>query len=75
MQKLRCVLPRIFRSMCNTGCIYREPHIAHAKCLRVSHQSPCAGPCLMTEHCECRRKPGGFEIVIETPKKRIVDME
>ena len=75
MQKARCVLPRVFRSLCDSGCIYREPHIVHAKCRFVAKSSPCAGPCPLTEHCQCRRPPPQ-QFLVEVPKKtKYIDLE
>lgn len=73
MQKVRCVLPRVFRSMCESGCVYREQHLVNARCLRVAKSSPCAGPCPVPEPCECRR-PKKLEtlVIVETDKKRDV---
>ena len=75
MQKLRCALPRIFRSMCETGCVYREQQHVAARCRFVDKSSPCAGPCPLTEHCQCRRPPPQ-QFLVEIPKKtKHIDLE
>jgi hypothetical protein len=74
MQKIRCTLPRIFRSMCETGCVYREPQHVAARCRFVAKSSPCAGPCPLTEHCQCRKSPPQIKLLV-SEKTKYVDME
>ena len=74
MQKIRCTLPRIFRSLCETGCVYREPQHVVARCRIVAKSSPCAGPCPPTEHCQCRRPPPQQKLLV-SEKTKYIDIE
>ena len=49
--KMQCCLPKALRSLCRTGCIYREFPFQHLKCPLVSQTERCAAPC--QKPCDC----------------------
>jgi hypothetical protein len=46
-----CGLPSHLTSLCNTGCIYREPPFRHLAC-KEARKTECAAPC-RPEPCPC----------------------
>ena len=51
--KTVCPLPARVMSMCETGCIYREPEFKHMRCPKATNVSPCAAPC-PPNICDCK---------------------
>ena len=48
---MQCCLPKALRSMCRTGCIYRESAFKHLTCPLSQNTDVCAAPC--KKPCEC----------------------
>jgi hypothetical protein len=53
-----CVLPKTIESLCETGCIYREPAVRHLACPRATKTDVCCAPCPPLD-CTCRPDSAG----------------
>ena len=53
-RKMQCCLPKALRSLCQTGCIYREPALKHLRCLQAKRTDICAATC--QKPCPCEPK-------------------
>ncbi len=53
-KRVCCQLPNTLRSLCETGCIYRDPAFKHLACQYVL-KTDCAAPCY-PEPCPCTPK-------------------
>ncbi len=50
-----CLLPKALKSLCETGCIYRDVALRHAACASA-RRTECAAPC-HPEPCACFPDP------------------
>jgi hypothetical protein len=51
MNSAMCRLPKTLKSLCETGCIYRDITLRHVACATVS-KTDCAAPCY-PDPCAC----------------------
>ena len=50
---MQCSLPKAIRSLCRTGCLYRDPAFKHLVCPLTQKTDPCAAPC--DPQCSCTK--------------------
>ena len=50
-RRVCCHLPATLKSLCETGCVYRESHLRHLAC-PIALKTECAAPCY-PEPCPC----------------------
>ena len=50
-KRICCHLPVTLKSLCETGCVYREPAFKHLSC-PIAFKTECAAPCY-PEPCPC----------------------
>ena len=67
---MQCCLPKAIRSLCRTGCIYREANFKHLKCPQAKKTDLCAGPC--EKPCPCTPKQ---VIKIDASMRKKFDLE
>ena len=54
-KRVMCCLPPTLKSLCETGCIFRDPVFRHLAC-KNAVKTECAAPCY-PEPCPCGPKP------------------
>jgi hypothetical protein len=54
VKRVCCQLPILSKSLCETGCVYREPAFRHLAC-KQALKTECAAPCY-PEPCPCSPK-------------------
>ena len=54
-KRVLCCLPSTLKSLCETGCVYREPAFRHLAC-KYAVKTECAAPCY-PEPCPCKGIP------------------
>jgi hypothetical protein len=52
-RRIYCHLPVTLKSLCETGCVYREPAFKHLSC-PIAVKTECAAPCY-PEPCGCSK--------------------
>ena len=55
VKRIACALPATLKSLCESGCIVRDPAFRHLACTRAP-KTDCAAPC-SPNLCECAPKP------------------
>jgi len=55
VKRIACALPCTLKSLCESGCIFRDPTLRHLSCTRVA-KTECAAPC-SPKPCDCTPKP------------------
>ena len=69
MNRTVCALPKVVKSLCETGCIYREKAFRHLACpKKLRRGDPCAVSC-KTKDCDCNNKKE-FVILSQTKKEK-----
>lgn len=69
MNRSACALPKVVKSFCEMGCIYREKGFRHLACpKKIRNGEACAVPC-RTKECDCFHKKE-FVIVSQTKKQK-----
>lgn len=69
MNRIPCALPKVVKSFCETGCVYREKAFRHLACpKKLRLKDACASPC-KTKECDCFHKKE-FVIVSLTKKEK-----
>lgn len=54
MNRASCIFPKAIKSICDSGCIYRERNFKHLRCPLAKKVDICAAPCPIP--CDCGRK-------------------
>ena len=53
VKRCLCSLPKKVKSLCDTGCVYREPAFKAFSCPLVKKTDTCAAPCAPAD-CTCK---------------------
>ncbi len=69
MNRVSCALPKVVKSFCDMGCIYREKGFRHLGCpKKIRTGALCAAPC-KPKDCDCTTKKE-FVIVSQSKKEK-----
>jgi hypothetical protein len=60
-KRITCLLHPALKSLCETGCVFREPAIRHAAC-HIVLPTDCAAPCY-PKPCPCNPNPGKMDAI------------
>jgi hypothetical protein len=44
MNRVACALPKVLKSLCESGCIYRDPNFKHLQCSLAKKTDVCVAP-------------------------------
>jgi len=64
---MQCSLPKVFRSLCQTGCVYRETAFKHLKCPMSNKTDACVAPC--KQPCVCSQVPKTDSVLPKNPQQ------